>query len=45
VPELPDRAITTAELATHYNRLQALYLREAGRGRLCRQYVARLHAK
>lgn len=45
IPALPDRAITTAELATQYNRLQALYLREAGRGRLCRQHVARLYEK
>ncbi len=44
IPPLPDRAITTAELAVNYNRLKALYLREVGRGALCRKHVARLYA-
>ena len=42
-PKLPDRAITSTELAKSYNRLQAQYRRQAAQHRLCRQYVARLH--
>ncbi len=42
LPRLPDREITTAELARRYNALQAQYLREAGRARLCQRYVQRI---
>lgn len=42
LPRLPDREVTTVELAASYNRLQAQYRREAGRFRLCQKYVARL---
>ena len=42
LPRLPDRDITTTELAQGYNRLQGLYAREAGRYRNCQGYVKRL---
>lgn len=42
LPRLPDREIAVGELAQNYNRLQALYRREAGRFRLCQNYVSRL---
>lgn len=41
-PRLPERDVGTGEFAKFYARLQAQYLREAGRYRLCQQFVARL---
>jgi len=41
-PVLPDSDLKTAELAQHYARLKAAYLRERGRFKLCQSYVARL---
>jgi len=41
-PSLPERDMSTGDLAKAYARLQANYRREAGRFRLCQRYVARL---
>lgn len=41
-PRLPERDVGTGEFARFYGRLQAQYLREAGRYRLCQKYVSRL---
>jgi hypothetical protein len=45
LPKLPDRQITTTELAQKYNGLQGLYVRETGRYRNCQAYVRRINEK
>ena len=42
VRPLPDRELSGTEMAQHYARLKAQYLRETGKARLCRKYVARI---
>lgn len=41
-PRLPDRDLSTLEMAKAYARLKANYQREMGRFRLCQKHVARL---
>ena len=41
-PRLPDRDMSTLEMAKAYARLKANYQREVARFRLCQKHVARL---